>query len=310
MFGGILVRARANRFPDTGRALQLFTCARVYRTLPQRPLARAHNESGAKSKLSTPDYSKLFRLDGKVALVTGASSGLGRHFASMLAAQGASVVLAARRREALEAAAEEIRAGGGTAAVVEMDVTDEASVVAGVNAAREALGPIDVLLNNSGVATTKMALDMGGDDWDRVIDTNLKGAFLVAREVARAMADRGEGGCIVNTASIIAYRLMSGLSAYAASKAALVQLTHALSLELARHRIRVNAIAPGYVRTDINASFFETPAGEAIIKRIPQRRLGEPSDLDGAMLLLASDASAYMTGSVIVVDGGFICSSL
>ncbi|MGI9332574.1 MAG: SDR family NAD(P)-dependent oxidoreductase [Gammaproteobacteria bacterium] len=260
--------------------------------------------------MSTPDHSQLFRLDGKVALVTGASSGLGRHFAALLAAQGASVVLAARRRDALEAAAEDIRASGGTAAAVALDVTQESSVVEAVVAAEKALGPIDVLLNNSGVAVTKMALDMESEDWDYVMDTNLKGAFLVAREVARRMADRGEGGCIVNTASIIAFRLMGGLSAYAASKAALVQLTHALSMELARHRIRVNAIAPGYIRTEINESFFETPAGEAIIRRIPQRRLGEPSDLDGAMLLLASDASAYMTGSVLTVDGGFVWTSL
>jgi len=254
--------------------------------------------------------SELFDLHDRVALVTGASGGLGAHFARTLARAGAPVVLASRRVERLQALADEIRAGSGAAFAVEMDVTDAGSVRAGFEAAAEAAGVVQVLVNNSGVANSRRALEITEADWDEVLDTNLKGAWLVAREAARRMVDAGTGGSIVNIASIAAFRVAGGMAPYAASKAGLVHLTRALALELARHDVRVNAIAPGYILTDINREFFQSPAGEAMVKRIPQRRLGNPGDLDGALLLLASEASRYMTGSVIVVDGGHLQSSL
>ena len=251
----------------------------------------------------------LFRLDGRTALVTGASGGLGRHFALVLAGAGASVVAAARRTELLEEVAAEIGTAGAAAATVALDVTDGAAVKAAFDDAEKALGPIDVLINNAGVAMTKPALETDEADWDHVLDTNLKGAWMVASEAARRMADGG-GGNIVNIGSIVAERVAGGLSAYAASKAGLIQLTRSLAVELARHSIRVNALAPGYIETDINRAYFATDAGLRMIKRIPQRRVGRPGDLDGALLLLASEASAFMTGTVITVDGGHTVSAL
>lgn len=247
---------------------------------------------------------------GKTILITGASSGFGAYFARLLAAQGARVALAARRIEALETLKAEIEGQGGAAFAARMDVTDEASVVDGVSAIEAGFGGIDVLINNSGVSGGGPALECSAEDWDHVLDTNLRGAFLVAREVGRAMRAGGRAGSIVNIASIVGLRPAGALAAYAASKAGLVHLTHALGLELARFDIRVNAIAPGYYPTDMNAEFWETEAGRAMIKRIPMRRLGEMGDLDGPLLLLASDASRYMTGAVIPVDGGHLCSGL
>ena len=251
----------------------------------------------------------LFRLDGRTALVTGASGGLGRHFALVLAAAGASVAVAARRAELLEGVAAEIVAAGAAAAAVALDVTDGAAIKAAFDDAEKALGPIDVLINNAGVALTKPALETEEADWDHVLDTNLKGAWMVAREAARRMAD-ADGGTIVNLGSIVAERVAGGLSAYAASKAGLIQLTRVLAVELARHSIRVNALAPGYIETDINREYFTTDAGQRMIKRIPQRRVGRLGDLDGPLLLLASGASAFMTGSVITVDGGHTVNAL
>jgi NAD(P)-dependent dehydrogenase (short-subunit alcohol dehydrogenase family) len=251
----------------------------------------------------------LFRLDGRTVLVTGASGGLGRPFALVLAKAGASVAVAARRVELLADVAAEITAAGGTAAAVALDVTDGASIKAAFDDAERALGPIDVLINNAGVALTKPALETDEADWDHVLDTNLKGAWMVAREAARRMADTG-GGTIINLGSIVAERVAGGLSAYAASKAGLIQLTRVLAVELARHSIRVNALAPGYIETDINRDYFATDAGQRTIKRIPQRRVGRLGDLDGPLLLLASEASAFMTGSVITVDGGHTVNAL
>ena len=243
-------------------------------------------------------------LDGKTALVTGASSGLGLHFARVLAARGASVVLAARRRETLE----EARAGiGGATRAVALDVTDPDSIEA---AFAEIGDAPDILVNNAGVTTDTPALAMDAATWDRVVDTNLKGAFLVAQAEAKALRAAGKGGVIVNVASITGLRPAGNLSAYAASKAGLIHLTKTLALEWARHGIRVNALCPGYIETDLNRDFFASEAGQALVKRIPQRRLGRLEDLDGALLLLASDAGRYITGASLAVDGGHLVSSL
>lgn len=249
-------------------------------------------------------------LTGRTALVTGASSGLGRHFAGVLAKAGARVALAARRADALAETRAAIGAAGGSAVVVAMDVTDPASVTAAVGEAWDALGRIDILVNNAGVTATRPFLDMSEEEWDRVIDTNLTGCARVARAVAQRMRDDGKGGAIVNIASILGLRVAGQVSSYIAAKGGLVHLTKAMALELARYGIRVNALCPGYVETELNADFFASDAGKALVKRIPQRRLGRLADLDGPLLLLASDAGAYMTGSVLAVDGGHLASSL
>ncbi|KAA0688771.1 SDR family NAD(P)-dependent oxidoreductase [Azospirillum brasilense] len=249
-------------------------------------------------------------LTNRTALVTGASAGLGRHFAGVLAAAGARVALAARRRESLDTAVAEIEAAGGQAIAVPLDVTDAASVRNGVREAAGTLGGLDILVNNAGATVAKPALDYAEEEWDRVIDTNLKGAFLTAQETARVMREQGRGGSIVNIASILGLRVAGHVVAYTASKAGLVQMTQALALEWARYGIRVNALAPGYMETDLNRDFLATDAGQALIRRVPQRRLGRLADLDGPLLLLCSDASAYMTGAVVPVDGGHLVSSL
>lgn len=250
------------------------------------------------------------RLDGQVALVTGANGGLGAHFARTLAASGASVALAARDVASVRDAAASLREAGGRAHAVALDVTKRDSVVAAIDEAARALGPVGVVVNNAGIAVQKPLLDHTDDDWDRVIGVNLTGAWRVAQEAARHMVAHGKGGSIVNVASILGLRVAAQVPSYAASKAGLIQLTKAMALELARHRIRVNALAPGYVETGINHEFFASEAGQALVKRIPQRRIGDPSELDGALLLLASDAGAYMTGSVVVLDGGQLVNTL
>jgi NAD(P)-dependent dehydrogenase (short-subunit alcohol dehydrogenase family) len=250
-------------------------------------------------------------LAGKVALVTGASSGLGSHFSRVLARAGASIVLAARRAPLLEEVVAEIVAAGGRASSVVLDVSGTVeSIHAGMSRAVECFGRLDILVNNSGVTVSKPLLEQTQSDWDRVVDTNLRGAFFMSQAVSRHMRTAGHGGCIVNVASILGLRQAGMVAPYAASKAGLIQLTKVMALELARYSIRVNAIAPGYIATDLNATFFRTEAGEALVRRIPQRHLGQPEDLDGALLLLCSDASRYMTGSVITVDGGHVVSSL
>ncbi len=251
-----------------------------------------------------------FDIAGRVALVTGASSGLGRHFAQVLAAKGATVVVAARRVDRLRTLVDEIAGTGGKAVAVALDVSDPASVEGAFAAARESAGVPDIVVNNAGIAQTKPALQLTEEDWRLVLGTNLDGAWRVAQAAARHMIAAGKGGSIVNIASILGLRVAANLIAYAAAKAALVQVTKALALEWARHRIRVNAMAPGYVETELNRDFFRTEAGRAVIQRVPQRRIGTPSDLDGALLLLASDASSYMTGSIVVVDGGHVVNAL
>jgi NAD(P)-dependent dehydrogenase (short-subunit alcohol dehydrogenase family) len=249
-------------------------------------------------------------LSGKVALVTGASSGLGVQFAKTLAASGAAVALAARRQEQLEAVVADITAAGGKAVAIKADITNTAGVVQMIDQATAELGPLSIVVNNAGVARPAPALEVDEESWDAIMDTNLRGAWLVAQQAARSMVAAKVPGSIVNIASILAFRVTGYNAPYVASKAGLLHLTHALAQEWARYGIRVNAIAPGYFDTEINTEFWDTPAGQAMIKRIPQRRLGEPSDLDGALLLLASDASRYMTGSCITVDGGHLQTSI
>ena len=256
-------------------------------------MSEAVNEAGAP-----------FDLTGKVAIVTGASSGLGRHFALCLARAGAKVAVAARRSEGLAETVRQVAAFDGRALPVVLDVTDAEAVRNGVCEAETELGAISILVNNAGTVIDKPALEQSEAEWDRVVDTNLKGAWLMAREVARHMADLGHGGSIVNIASVLGLRGTAGVAGYCASKAGLVNLTRALAVELAPERIRVNAIAPGYIVTDLNRQFLAGPGGEALARRTPQHRFGEPEDLDGALLLLASEASRFMTGSVLVVDGG------
>ena len=246
----------------------------------------------------------IFDLTGQAAIVTGASSGLGRHFAVRLAQAGAKVALAARRMEELAETARRIEAFDGRALPVLLDVTDPKSVSTCVCEAETELGPISILINSAGVAVDKPALDQDEADWDKVVDTNLKGAWLMAQEVGRHMARLGHGGSIVNVASVLGLTATGGVAGYCASKAGLINLTRALAVELARHDIRVNALAPGYFETEINRNFRASAAGQALVKRVPQRRFGAPEDLDGALLLLTSDASRYMTGSVLVLDGG------
>jgi NAD(P)-dependent dehydrogenase (short-subunit alcohol dehydrogenase family) len=249
-------------------------------------------------------------LDRHTALVTGANGGLGAHFAMTLARAGAAVVLGARKPESLRALLDDIAGSGGRACAVALDVTDPAGIRAAFDDAERQIGPIDVLVNNAGIAVTKPLLEHSPEDWDSVLSVNLSGAFHVAQEAARRMKATGRGGAIVNVASILGLRVAQQLPGYTASKAALIQLTKAMALELARDRIRVNALAPGYIKTGINDAFFESDAGQALIKRVPQRRLGDPADLDGPLLLLASDAGAYMTGAVLAVDGGHLVNTL
>ena len=245
-----------------------------------------------------------FDLTGEVALVTGASSGIGRHIAELLAVAGAKVALAARRVDRLAEAAREIEAAGGESLPIGLDVTRSDSVAAAVAKAEAELGPLTILVNNAGVVVSKPLFEHTEADWDHVVDTNLKGAWLVAREFAHHLVGLKRPGRIINISSVLGIRTIGRVPAYCAAKAGLTHLTQVLAMELARYGILVNALAPGYVETDFNRAFFQTEAGKALISRIPLKRLGQTEDLDGAMLLLASPAGAYLTGAVIAVDGG------
>jgi NAD(P)-dependent dehydrogenase (short-subunit alcohol dehydrogenase family) len=251
-----------------------------------------------------------FRLDKKIAFVTGAGSGLGRQFATTLAEAGATVVLAARRREKLEQAAKGINDKGGKAICLDIDVTDSASIKACFEEMIAKVGAPDVVVNNAGIARPGFLVDLSEEDWDAVLDTNLKGVFLVAQAGARAMIDAGKRGSIVNIASILGFRVSKALANYIAAKSGVVHLTQAMALEWVRHGIRVNAIAPGYFITEINEKQFAEGGGDVLIKRIPMGRVGETHELAGPLLLLASDAGSFMTGSTITVDGGQLCGSL
>ena len=249
-------------------------------------------------------------LTGKCALVTGASGGLGQHFARTLARAGAKLALADLRLEEPNPLAEAIRSEGGEAVTVRLDVTDPASVRAAFDEVAATLGPVGILVNNAGLAVTKPLLEHDAQDWHKVIDVNLNGAWFMAQAAAKQMLAHNIAGSIINVTSIVGLRVAGQVPSYVASKAALNHLTRAMALELARFRIRVNALAPGYVETGINREFFQSEAGQALIRRIPQRRVGRPEELEGPLMLLASDASSYMTGSVLVVDGGHLTSSL
>ena len=252
-----------------------------------------------------------FDVSGKIALITGASSGLGAHFARTLAAAGAKVVLAARRLDRLAALAAEIQAAGGQALAVEMDVTKADTVKAALaSTVAHYGGPADIIVNNSGLSREDFFTDMSEEDFDLVMDTNVKGVWLVARTFGGALAATGKPGSMINIASITALRPSKTLLAYGASKAAVDHMTRIMALEMARYGVRVNALAPGYFLTDINSEHLTGPGGEKMLERVAMRRFGKHDELSGPLLLLASDAGSYMTGTTITVDGGHTLTPL
>ncbi|MEL7031394.1 MAG: glucose 1-dehydrogenase [Pseudomonadota bacterium] len=252
-----------------------------------------------------------FDLAGRVALVTGASSGLGKHFAGILSDAGAKVVLAARRTDRLEALAAEIEAKGGEALAVAMDVTKADTIQAALDATIAKFGgPADIIVNNSGLSREDWFTNMDEDAFDLVMDTNTKGVWLVARTFAGALVKAGKPGSMINIASVAGKRVGYTMAAYCASKAACEHMTRAMAIEMARYGVRVNAIAPGYFETEINDSFLASDEGQKMRKRIPMRRFGEHEELSGPLLLLASEAGSFMTGATVVVDGGHMWGSL
>ena len=253
---------------------------------------------------------KGFTLKGKVALVTGASSGFGEHFAHVLAAAGAKVVVGARREDRLQKLVADIQEAGGEAIAVAMDVTDATSVAAAFDQAEATYGTVTLLVNNAGVAAPKTVHKTTEADWDFVIDTNLKGAWLVAAETARRMISANAGGVIVNIASVLGLATSTGHGIYSASKAGVIQLTKHMALELASKNIRVNAICPGYFKTEMNGEYFDSDAGKAYIESTPTGRLGQMEEMDGPLLLLAGDAGSFINGAIIPVDGGHLVMSI
>jgi len=249
---------------------------------------------------------EIFDLHGRVALVTGASSGLGLRFAQCLAENGAAVALVARRPERLEALAAQIETAGGKAVPIAADVRDHAAMQKAFDLAERAFGTVTILVNNAGVAHAGRAVEMPEEEWRRILSTNLDAVFLWAQEAARRMLAAGKGGSIINIASVLGLGVAKGVVAYATAKAGVIQMTKALALELAFKGIRVNAIAPGWIVTDLNRDYLATEAGAALKREIPIGRFGEERDLDGPLLLLASDAGRFVTGATIVADGGQI----
>ncbi len=252
----------------------------------------------------------LFSLNNKVVMVTGASSGLGKHFAVTLANAGAHVVLTARKAESLADLVSEIKARGQRATAVALDVSKSASVKQAIATTVEQVGVPDVLVNNAGQSIAKPILEQTEEDWDQIMDTNLKGCWMMATELARAMVSANKPGSIVNVASILGERVGGAVGPYAISKAGVVQATKAMALELARYKIRVNALLPGYVATNLNREFLVSELGEKLRSRIPSRQFCSLEDLDGPLLLLVSDAGAGMTGSCVAVDRGHLVSGL
>jgi NAD(P)-dependent dehydrogenase (short-subunit alcohol dehydrogenase family) len=245
-----------------------------------------------------------FDLKGRTAFVTGATSGLGRHFAKVLSGAGAAVALAGRRSDRLEAVKREIEESGGRAAAIELDVTDETRIAPALDKAEAALGPIDILVNNAGLSVFGLAADISASDFDKVISTNLRAPFLLATEVGRRLIAAKREGRIINIASIGSFRVLPGVTAYCISKAGLAMMTQCLAREWARKGINVNAICPGYVETELNDEWFASEKGKAQIDGFPRKRLAKESDLDGMLLLLASGASRTITGSLLTVDDG------
>ncbi|GAB3544757.1 SDR family oxidoreductase [Noviherbaspirillum agri] len=247
--------------------------------------------------------------EGKIALITGASSGLGARFAKALAEAGAQVVLASRRTERLKELRAEIEAEGGAAHVVALDVTDYASIKSAIAHAETEAGPIDILVNNSGVSTTQRLVDVTPEDYAFVMDTNQRGAFFVAQEAAKRMIARAKGDPkkqhrIINIASVAGLRVLPQIGIYCMSKAAVVHMTKSMAVEWGRYGINTNAICPGYISTEINQDHFETEQGRTLINMLPRKRLGQPEDLDGLLLLLASDESRFINGAIITADDG------
>ena len=252
-------------------------------------------------------------LSGRVALVTGASSGLGAQFAQTLASAGAAVVLASRRTERLKSLRIDIEAQGGQAHVVSLDVTDALSIEAAVEQAETEVGPIDILINNSGVSATQRLLDVKEEDFDFIFNTNVKGAFFVAQEVGKRMLARAKGsapgsytgGRIINIASMAGLKVLPQIGVYCMSKSAVIQMTKAMAVEWGKYGINVNAICPGYIDTEINHHHWETDSGKKLVQMLPRKRIGHPQDLDALLVMLCSDQSHFINGAVIAADDGF-----